>query len=278
MHEKSGTSRAVAEVLPACNVVTRTIRRSCVRMHGKIRAVIVDDEPFARERLQQLLSTEIDIEVVGEYQSGAAFLAALASDRPDLVFLDIELPLLSGIDVAESVRSAARPRPFVVFVTAFDTYAARAFDAEATDYVLKPFDRARFARTLNRVRRQLSGTRAAESPKRNHLTRLAVRNGGRIQLVPLDHVDWIEAAANYVRLHVGGRCTHLFRGSMAALEQRLDRSRFVRIHRSTIVNVERIAELQPTFERDQIVLMLDGTRLRMSASYRKSLESIVEGL
>jgi two-component system, LytTR family, response regulator len=245
-----------------------------------IRTAIVDDEPLARERLRQLLSAESDLQIVGEYRTGSAFLAGLTTARPDLVFIDIEMPALSGFDVVESMRSTTARCPVFVFVTAFDSYAVRAFDIEAADYVLKPFNRVRFTRTLNRIRRQFAAAPAPEPqtpPRNKELTRVAIKNGGRIQFVRLDQVDWIEAAANYVRLHVG-RGSHLYRGSMQALEQRLDGSRFVRIHRSTIVNVERIAELHPTFDREQIVLLQDGTRLRMSPGYRDRLQALVDGL
>lgn len=234
-----------------------------------MRATILDDDPLARERLRELLAREPDMELVGEYGSGAVFLRELTAARPDLVFVDIEMPALSGFDVIEKIRASAA-RPYVVIVTAFESYAVRAFDAEATDYLLKPFDRQRFTRTLNRVRRQLT----AGDPK---MTRVAVRSGARIQLVRLDQVDWIESAANYVRLHIGA-ATHLFRGSMIALEQRLDPSRFVRIHRSTIVNIDRITELQPSFARDHIVVLRDGTRLRLSSNYRERLNALVDGL
>jgi two-component system, LytTR family, response regulator len=240
-----------------------------------LRTAIVDDEPLARERLRQLLAAEHDVEVAGEYGNGPAFLAELARTRPDLVFLDIEMPMLSGLDVVESMRAVTGSVPAIVFVTAHETYAARAFDVDAADYVLKPFDRVRVTRALHRIRRRVAEPK--EPLPQRELRRLAVKNRGRIELLRLDQVDWIEAAANYVRLHVG-RASHLYRGSMMTLEQRLDRSRFVRIHRSTIVNVDRIAELHPTFEREQIVLLQDGTRLRMSATYRNRLEALVDGL
>jgi two-component system LytT family response regulator len=239
-------------------------------MEGPMRTTILDDDPLARLRLREFLAREPDIELVGEYGSGAAFLRELAAVRPELVFIDVEMPALSGFDVLETMRATAAIRPYVVFVTAFESYAVRAFDTEATDYLLKPFDLARFTRMLNRVRRQLG----ARDPK---VTRVAVRSGARIQFVRLDQVDWIEAAANYVRLHIGA-VSHLFRGSMVALERRLDPSRFVRIHRSTIVNVDRITELQPSFAREHIVVLRDGTRLRLSPTYRERLGALVDGL
>lgn len=240
-----------------------------------MRTAILDDEPLARERLRDFLNLERDVEVVGEYRNGSAFLRDLNTARPELVFLDVEMPSLSGFDVLERMRAETRLRPFVVFVTAFESYAVRAFETEATDYLLKPFDGTRFKRTLARVRKQID--KRSPQTAETRLSRVAVKSGGRIQFVRLDQVDWIEAAANYVRLHVGSG-SHLFRGSMVALEERLDPTKFVRIHRSTIVNVDRITELHPTFAREHIVVLQDGTRLRLSPTYRERLEQLVEGL
>jgi two-component system LytT family response regulator len=250
-------------------------------MESIMRAAILDDEPLARERLRDFLKDETDVELVGEYRNGMSFLRELPTSRPDLVFIDVEMPALSGFDVLEQMRSTSAIRPYVVFVTAFESYAVRAFDAEATDYLLKPFDAQRFTRMLNRVRKQIA--KSAVPEERNPpasdstMTRVAIKNAGRIQFVRLDQVDWIEAAANYVRLHIG-QGSHLFRGSMVTLEQRLDPARFVRIHRSTIVNVDRIAEMHPSFAREHIVVLQDGTRLRLSPTYRERLEALVEGL
>jgi len=240
-----------------------------------MRTAILDDEPLAREWLRDLLSAESDIELVGDYRSGTDFLRELPDAKPELAFIDVEMPSLTGFDVIERMQRTAASRPFVVFVTAFETYAVRAFEAEATDYLLKPFDRERFARTLNRVRKQIAATRVP--PDDAKVTRIAVKTNDRVQFVRVDQVDWIEAAANYVRLHVG-RGSHLFRGSMSALEGRLDPSRFVRIHRSTIVNVDRIVEMHPSFAREHILVLQDGTRLRLSPTYRDRLEALVDGL
>src|ERR1051325_916690 len=223
-----GTGRAGGGTKPTCAITNGTvsvwlqvITRPGATMEGPMRTTILDDDPLARLRLREFLAREPDIELVGEYGSGAAFLRELAAVRPELVFIDVEMPALSGFDVLETMRATAAIRPYVVFVTAFESYAVRAFDTEATDYLLKPFDLARFTRMLNRVRRQLG----ARDPK---VTRVAVRSGARIQFVRLDQVDWIEAAANYVRLHIGAG-SYLFRGSMVALEERLDPAQFVRI-------------------------------------------------
>jgi two-component system LytT family response regulator len=237
-----------------------------------IRTVLVDDEPLALESLRVLLETEADIQLVGEYRNGAAFLAAVPELEPDLLFLDVEMPDLSGFDVLEQLHAGGW-QPYVVFVTAYDRYAVQAFEEEAFDYVLKPFRADRLSKTLTRIRQELA---AAERPV--HLTRVAVKDSkGRTHLVRIDEVDWVETAGNYVRLHIDA-ASHLFRTSMSALEPRLDPSRFVRIHRSTIVNIDRIEELQPAFGRDQIVILRNGTRLRLSGRYLKRLQGLVEGM
>jgi two-component system, LytTR family, response regulator len=245
-----------------------------VRAVRPIRTVLVDDEPLALEGLRALLAREDDIDVVAEYQSGTAFLRDAEALGADLVFLDVEMPSLSGLDVLEQLH-AAGAQPHVVFVTGFDQYAVRAFEEQALDYVLKPYNAERMARTLARLRQQMA--RAADSPAAAFLTRVAVRKNGRIHLVRIDEVDWLETAGNYVSLHVGP-AEYLYRTTMAAIESRLDPACFVRIHRSTIVNVDRIVELQPTFVRELVVLLRDGTRLRLGAPYRDGLRKLIEGL
>lgn len=239
-----------------------------------IRTVLVDDEPLALKGLRQLLAHEEDIDVVAEYESGTAFLRDAETLGADLVFLDVEMPRLSGLDVLEQLH-AAGAQPHVVFVTGFDQYAVRAFEEQALDYVLKPYRADRMARTLARLRQQMA--RAEESQAASFLTRVAVRKNGRIHLVRIDEVDWLETAGNYVSLHVGA-AEYLYRITMAAIESRLDPACFVRIHRSTIVNVDRIVELQPTFARELVVLLRDGTRLRLGAPYRDGLRKLVAGL
>lgn len=240
-----------------------------------IRTVLVDDEPLALEGLRALLADEKDIDVVAEYHSGTAFLRDAEAIGPDLVFLDVEMPRLSGFDVLEQLH-AAGAQPHVVFVTGFDRYAVRAFEEEALDYVLKPYRADRMARTLARLRQQMALT--ADSPAAAaFLTRVAVKKNARIHLVKIDDVDWLETAANYVSLHVGS-AEYLYRTTMAAIEPRLDPARFVRIHRSTIVNVDRIVELQASFGRELIVLLRDGSRLRLGGAYRDRLRKLIDGL
>jgi two-component system LytT family response regulator len=238
-----------------------------------IRTVLVDDEPLALAGLRSLLALEEDIDIVAEYRSGTAFLRDAAAIDAELVFLDVEMPSLSGLEVLEQLH-ATGAQPHVVFVTGFDQYAVRAFEEEALDYVLKPYCAERMARTLGRLRQQIA--RAPESPA-GYLTRVAVRKNARIHLVRIEDVDWLETAGNYVSLHAGA-AEYLYRTTMAAIESRLDPTRFVRIHRSTIVNVDRIVELQPTFGRELVVLLPDGTRLRLGAPYRDGLRKLIEGL
>jgi two-component system, LytTR family, response regulator len=243
-----------------------------------IRTVLVDDEPLALESLRSLLAHEDDIDVVAEYQSGTPFLRDAGALDADLVFLDVEMPRLSGLDVLEQLH-AAGAQPHVVFVTGFDQYAVRAFEEQALDYVLKPYRADRMARTLARLRQQMGPEHraSAESPATSFLTRVAIRKNGRIHLVRIAEVDWLETAGNYVTLHVGA-AEYLYRTTMAAIESRLDPARFVRIHRSTIVNVDSIIELQPTFGRELVVLLREGDRLRLGAPYRDGLRNLIEGL
>ena len=246
----------------------------------KIRTLIVDDEPLARERIRSLLEGEADIEVLGECTDGREAVTTIEAERPDLVFLDVQMPELDGFAVLEVLE--VEEMPVVVFVTAFDQFALRAFDAHAVDYLLKPFDRERFQRALGRARTQVErhseddfGERLRAllgqlKPKAEYLERLAVRAGGRIVFIRTDEVDWIDAQGNYARLHLKER-TYLLRETMSALEAKLDPARFVRIHRSTIVNAERIRELEPMFAGEYLVILRDGTKLPSSRTYRDKL-------
>jgi two-component system LytT family response regulator len=248
------------------------------------RVLIVDDEPLARERLRTLLADEAGIAVVGEASDGRAAVDAIQTLSPDLVFLDVQLPGSTGFDVIESV--GAGRMPFVIFVTAYDRYALRAFDVHALDYLLKPFDRDRFRQSLARVRQQLEHRTGGDlerrlialvqdlKPAHARVDRFVVKSGGRVFFVRNDEIDWIEAAGNYVKLHVGGD-SHLFRETMNAVEARLDPDLFFRIHRSHIVNIERIRELQPWFNGEYVVFLKNGTRLTLSRGYREKLQDRV---
>jgi two-component system LytT family response regulator len=245
----------------------------------KIRTVIVDDEPLARQRVRRLLEADADIAIVGECADGEQAVADLRKLRPDLVFLDVQMPGLDGFGV---VRELGPPLPAVIFVTAHDRFALKAFEVHALDYLLKPFDKSRFGAALEHAKAQVrQGSAAAVDQRLQELLqtvqsrepapeRLMVKSAGRIYFVRIADIDWIEAAANYVRLHVGKE-DHLLRDSLSALEKKLDPARFVRIHRSTIVNVERIRELQPVFHGDYVVILHDGTELPVSRSCRDNL-------
>jgi two-component system LytT family response regulator len=247
----------------------------------RLRAVIADDEPLARQRLRMLLQDVEWLEVVGEAKDGVSATAAIQRLRPDLAFLDVEMPNGSGFDVIESVGAAKMP--FVVFVTAYDKYALKAFDVHAIDYLLKPFDRDRFRDALTRVRHQFERVTGGElerrllqlvqdlTPAQQRLERFVIKSGGRVFFVPTAEIDWIEAAGNYVKLHVGTD-EHLFRETMNAIEAKLNPDAFFRIHRSHMVNVERIRELQPWFNGEYVVFLKNGTRLTLSRGYREKLQ------
>jgi two-component system LytT family response regulator len=228
-----------------------------------------------------LLAQEEWVEIAGECQNGQEAVAAIHKLHPDLVFLDIQMP---GATAFEVIQQVGVPRmPPVVFVTAYDKYALRAFDVHALDYLLKPFDRERFQQALGRARQQLDRKDAGElerrllelvqdlrsSPQRPE--RFVIKSGGRVFFVRTDEIDWIEAAGNYVKLHVGNEA-HLLRETMNSLEAQLDPDVFYRIHRCHIVNIERVKELQPWFNGEYVVFLRDGARLTLSRGYREKLQ------
>jgi len=229
-----------------------------------VRTLIVDDEPLARSNLRVLLSDHCDVEIVGECSSGAAAVSAIRDKKPDLVFLDVQMPECDGFDVIEML--GADLPPAVVFVTAFDQYALRAFDAGALDYVLKPFDNTRFNLAVQRAKQRLTAA-AGNRPKPY---RVAIKSTGQIAFIKLADIDWIEAADYYACLHVGSK-THLLRRTLAELERDLDET-FCRIHRSAIVNLERVRGLTVDADGEHEVQLTDGTMLRLSRRHRKQLQ------
>jgi two-component system LytT family response regulator len=247
-------------------------------MGEKIRTLIVDDEPPSRRRVRDLLAEDDEFTVAGECGDGAEAVALL-HDRPcDLVFLDVQMPNLDGLAVAR--RLAEGRGPAVIFVTAYDCYALPAFEVHAVDYLLKPFDRERFHKALAWAkvavhRERGDGPAAPPEPPggRKPVERLTLKASGRIYFLKTTDIDWVEAAGNYLRLHVGGK-THSLRETMNNLESRLDPERFWRIHRSTIVNVDRIREMQPLFHGDYVVVLRDGTELMLSRTYRRTLAGL----
>ncbi len=249
----------------------------------KIRTVLVEDEPLARERLRSLLESEPDIEVIAEAGDGTTAVEMIGTHRPDLLFLDVNIPELDGFGVLASLGSDTPPA--VIFVTAYDQFAVQAFEAHALDYILKPFDEDRFAAALRRARDAVRQQQGGDLDRRLHALletvggprradRIAVKEGGRIVFLRTAEIDWIGAEGNYARLHIGKR-SHLMRETMTSLESRLDAARFLRIHRSTIVNVDAIAELEPLFQGDYVVILRDGTRLTSSRGYRSNLQEFM---
>ena len=247
-----------------------------------IRAVIADDERHARQKVRALLAHEPDVEVLRECASGDEAIAAIRELRPDLVFLDIQMPGRSGFDVVAEAGAALR---HVIFVTAHDRYAVRAFEVQALDYLLKPFDRARLATAVARVRARMSEgsadlqerLRALVAQVRSEpepLQRVLVRSAGRITFLRVEELDWIEAADNYVRVHAGSE-SHLIRETMSHLEAQLDRRRFVRVHRSAIVNIDAIAELRSLLHGDFAIRLRTGAEIPLGRSFRERLEAVL---
>jgi two-component system LytT family response regulator len=249
----------------------------------KVRTLIVDDESLARDRLRQLLQNEPDIEIVGECADGLEAVAAIRQQSPDLLFLDVQMPELDGFGVLESIRAEAAP--VIVFVTAHDKFALRAFEVHAVDYLLKPFDRERFQTALRhalaQVKNHEGGALAQRlttlltelKPAAPAADRLAIKSAGRVVFVKIKEIDWIEAAHNYIELHLGKE-SHLLRQTIEAIETRLAAERFVRISRSVIVNLDRIKELQPLFHGEYSVTLHNGTQLTLSRRYRHKLPQL----
>ncbi len=249
-----------------------------------IRAVIIDDEPLARQRIKTLLESYDTVELVGEAANGPDGVLAIKRHKPDLVFLDVQMPEFDGFEVVAKIGAANMPE--VIFVTAYDQYALKAFSVHALDYLLKPFDPDRFedavARALERVRTKPTSDRTklnkllktVQKDGRAH-GRILVRDGGHTTIVKVETIDWIESAGNYVKLHVG-RTEHMLRDTMKNLLWRLDNSLFVRIHRTAIVNVDRIKELHPYFHGDHVIMLENGTRLPLSRRYRKALQEALD--
>jgi two-component system, LytTR family, response regulator len=241
-----------------------------------VRVLIVDDERLARQKLRRFLEDEPDVEVIGECSSGAEAVAALARTRPDVVFLDVQMPEVDGFEVLRRVGKGYAGQ--VVFVTAHDRYAVQAFEVQALDYVLKPFARSRLVAALARVRErqaawspeQLRGLLQDREGREGRPRRLVVRSGGRLTLLPVEEIDWIESADNYARLHVGPR-EHLLRETLAHLAERLDPARFVRVHRRAIVNLDAISEIRALFQGSYELRLRSGARVPVGRSHRDAL-------
>jgi two-component system LytT family response regulator len=243
----------------------------------RIRTLIADDEPLAREGIRRILEREQSLVMIGECENGQETVEAVRRDAPDLLFLDIQMPGLNGFQVIEALSSGQIP--LVVFVTAYEEHALRAFDVHALDYVLKPPDPERVHEAVQRACAILESKEkdaavsrilemvAAMRPPRPPAARLMVPSRGKITFIKVEEIDWIEAQGDYVQVHAAGR-KHLLRRKVSVLERELPGETFARIHRSTIINVTRVRELQPLYHGDYAVILLDGTRLTMSRSYR----------
>jgi two-component system, LytTR family, response regulator len=250
-----------------------------------IRTLIVDDEPLARDRVKRFLRDEEDVEVIGECGNGDDAVELIKSENPDLVFLDIQMPEKNGFEVIKSL--SGKRLPTVVFVTAYDKYALQAFDVHALDYLLKPYNRERIKRAVSRAREHIEHKRLGNLDERlntliadlksekKYLERLVVKSIGRVFFLKTDEIDWIEAAGNYVKLHVG-RESHMIRETMNGIEAKLDPDKFLRIHRSTVVNIDRIKELHPMFSGDYAVILRNGTELALSRNYRDRFVELFE--
>ena len=245
-----------------------------------IRTLIVDDEPLARRRVRQLLAAEPDFELAGEAEHGRAAIEQIESLRPDLVFLDVQMPETTGFDVIEAIGVEAMP--LTVFVTAYDAFAVRAFEVQALDYLLKPFDDLGFARVIGRVRKEVANGHDRATRMRSmfdslgRVPRLVARSYGSTRFIALEDVDWIAAAGDYAEVH--SKCaTHLVNESIASLEARLPKTQFARVHRSLIVRLDRIEEVRPVSHGDGILALRCGTELRFSRRYRQAIDSYVQG-
>ena len=248
--------------------------------NAPIRALIADDEALARKFLRRLLKDDHDVEIVGECSNGREAVAMIRKQNPDLVFLDVQMPEMDGFAVLESIGTGRLPE--IIFATAYEKYAIRAFELHALDYLLKPFDQARFKDAIkhakerfrserrNEGRRQISALLESIKNKPQYLERLMIKAAGRITFLSIDEINWIEADDKYVHLHTG-KIAPMVRQTLSAMETQLDPKKFRRVHRSAIVNVGRIKELQPLFSGEHSILLEDGTKLTLSRNYKDKL-------
>jgi two-component system LytT family response regulator len=240
---------------------------------------------LARKRIRQYLSTDPDIETIGECKNGSEAIKTISRLKPDLVFLDIQMPNLGGFEVVEAI--GPKLMPAVVFVTAYDEFALRAFDINALDYLLKPFDEERLKRSIERAKASIKCALISDLDTRlqkllkeintapKYPKRLPVKSAQRTIFLPTEEINWIGAAGNYMELHMEHE-THLIRERMSSLEEKLDPHKFVRVHRSTIVNIDRIKELYPLFNEDHLIILRDGTRLTLSRTYYHQVKSVMQ--
>ena len=253
----------------------------------RVRALIVDDEPLARRRIKSLLAHDVTVEVIGECSDGHKAVSAISELTPDLVFLDVQMPAMDGFEVIKTI--GAERMPTVIFVTAYDQYALKAFEVNAIDYLLKPFDRSRFQKTLERAKAMIRGLqngnvndqllsllgdlrREQETPDR-----FIIKSGGRVVFLRVEEIDWMRTVGNYVRLQVG-RDSHLMRETMSGMEAKLDPEKFVRVHRSVIVNIEKVKEIYPRSNGDQDLILQNGQQLMLSRNFRDRFFAVLGDL
>lgn len=251
---------------------------------SKLRLLVVDDEPLIRKGIRNFLSALPEIEVIGECGSGTEAVGAILTKHPDLVLLDVQMPDGSGLDVVREV--GPKQMPPVIFITAYDDYAVRAFELNAVDYVLKPFEEARLGESIERAQRRISEQQNStlsekleallDSQRRKWAERLVIRNGERYEFVATESVDWIESANNYVQLHCGPK-QYLMGETLTHLESRLDPARFVRVHRGRIVNVARIAAVHTLLSGTYEIELRNGARLSTGRQYKKTVQGLVHG-
>jgi len=249
---------------------------------SKLRILIVDDEPLARQRVRGMLRADSAVEIIGECGSGTEAVAAIKRDRPDIVLLDIQMPGCDGLQVVAELP--ADRRPAVIFVTAHEKFAVEAFAVRATDYLLKPFDQQRLQTALKRAAEQIQARRAGDlgarlesllseaGPAERKPERLAVKVDGRVVFLRPEEITWVEAADNYVVIHLADNTRLMLRETLSALEERLGTANFARVNRSAVVRLDQVKELQPTFHGDYTVVLRDGTRVPLSRSMRGRLE------
>ena len=248
---------------------------------SEIKVLVVDDEFLGRERIRSLLSEHADIKIVGECVNGREAVEAIQNLKPDLVFLDVQMPKIDGFEVVEIIGTENMPA--VIFVTAYDEYAIRAFEINAVDYLLKPFDKERFEKAVERAKREIKTQESPTEIRENlrellkevktepqFLKRIPVKSANGTTFVPTEEIDWISASGHYLELHIGNE-THLIREKLSVIETKLDPRIFMRIHRSTIVNVDRIESLHPIFNGDQLVILKNGRELNLRRNYYDEL-------
>src|SRR5882672_2139829 len=249
-----------------------------------IRALVIDDEPLAREMIREMLEADPEAEIIGECANGHEAVAAIRSLAPDLIFLDIQMPELGGFEVLESLKG--HDLPYIIFATAYDQYAVRAFEVHALDYLLKPFDQERFDTAWQRAKMRIREERASQREQHilalleelkagpRYLARLVVKTEGRVFFLDVDDIQCIEAEGNYIRVY-NGQKAYLLRDTISGLEAQLDPKKFLRIHRSAIVRIDKIKELQPWFHGEYYVILEGGKKLTLSRNYRANLQEAV---